>query len=57
MDETKLWNRAASDFQQVLKQGQSEYNRRLFDFLIANCGLKPGSRVVDVIREGGYTLE
>lgn len=48
MDETRLWNRVASDFQQILKQGQNEYNGRLFDFLMANCGLKPGIRVVDV---------
>ncbi len=48
MDETRLWNGVASDFQQILKQGQSEYNSRLFDFLKANCGLKPGIRVVDV---------
>ena len=48
MDETGLWNRAASDFQQILKQGQNEYNGKLFEFLVGNCGLKPGIRVVDV---------
>ena len=48
MDEIKLWNRVASDFQQILKQGQNEYNSRLFDYLKANCGLKPQIRVVDV---------
>lgn len=48
MDETGLWNRVASDFQQILKQGQNEYNGRLFEFLMANCGLKSGIRVVDV---------
>lgn len=48
MDEKNAWIRVASDFQQILKQGQNEYNGRLFDFLTANCGLRPRIRVVDV---------
>ena len=42
------WNREAAEYQRTYIRGENEYNGLLMDFLANNCGLAPGSRVLDI---------
>ena len=47
-DSAERWDRAAADCQRVFRQGQNEYNGRLFSFWEREGMLRPGCRVLDI---------
>lgn len=48
MDTTEKWNGEAGHYQAAFSKGGNDYNRSLIDFLRDECGLAPGSRVIDI---------
>lgn len=42
------WDEASSDYQQVFKLGQNDYNRAIFSFWQEHGMVQPGDRVLDV---------
>lgn len=49
MDKTvQKWDKAADGFQKNFESGGSAYNQRLLDFITGTCGVRAGSRVLDI---------
>lgn len=48
MDSAQKWDAQAPDYQRTYAKGENDYNGLLMDFLATECGLAPGSRVIDI---------
>ena len=48
MDSTQKWDAQASNYQSTYDKGENDYNGLLMHFLATECGLAPGSRVIDI---------
>lgn len=48
MDKAVKWDSEAQNYQRTYLLGENQYNGELMDFLAAECGLRPGCRVIDI---------
>lgn len=48
MDSAQKWDAQAPNYQSTYAKGENDYNGLLMDFLATECGLAPGSRVMDI---------
>lgn len=48
MDSAQKWDAQAPNYQSTYAKGENDYNGLLMDFLATECGLAPGSRVIDI---------
>lgn len=42
------WDKAADGFQKSFESGGNDYSERLMDFITGSCGVRAGSRVLDI---------